>query len=76
MIYAAQFSKTPFSEMILAGGSGANEAKLFDRQNANAAFGTVMGMSRACYSVDFSNDASMVAVSGGDGCVRVVNVHG
>lgn len=76
MIYAAQFSKTPFSEMIVAGGSGANEAKLFDRQNGNAAFGTVMGMSRACYSVDFSNDASMVAVSGGDGCVRVVNVHG
>lgn len=75
MIYAAQFSKTN-SQMIIAGGSGANEAKLFDRANGNAAFGTIMGMSRACYSVDFSHDSSMVAVSGGDGCVRVMNVHG
>mmetsp|Transcript_77604 Transcript_77604/g.207371 ORF Transcript_77604/g.207371 Transcript_77604/m.207371 type:complete len:349 (-) Transcript_77604:123-1169(-) len=75
MIYAAQFSKGPRSDMIVAGGSGANEAKLFDRSQSNMAFGTIMGMSRACYSVDFSTNGDMVAVSGGDGTVRVMNIH-
>merc|ERR1712048_202058 len=54
MVYAAQFSKNDGSSMIAAGGSGANEAKLFDRRNGSTAFGTVMGLTRACYSVDFS----------------------
>jgi len=61
--------------MIAAGGSGANEAKLFDRRNGGAVFGTVMGLTRACYSVDFSNCGSMLAVGGGDGCVRVMSIH-
>merc|ERR1712216_552655 len=73
MVYAAQFSKSDGSSMVVAGGSGANEAKLLDRQSGYAVFGTVMGLSRACYAVDFSNAGSMVAVAGGDGCVRVMN---
>jgi len=75
MVYAAQFSKNDGSSMIAAGGSGANEAKLFDRRNGSAAFGTVMGLTRACYSVDFSSCGSMLAVAGGDGCVRVMSIH-
>eukprot|EP00747_Dinoflagellata_sp_TGD_P165859 gnl/TRDRNA2_/TRDRNA2_187804_c0_seq1.p1 gnl/TRDRNA2_/TRDRNA2_187804_c0~~gnl/TRDRNA2_/TRDRNA2_187804_c0_seq1.p1 ORF type:complete len:360 (-),score=60.74 gnl/TRDRNA2_/TRDRNA2_187804_c0_seq1:71-1150(-) len=75
MVYAAQFSKDESSSMIAAGGSGANEAKLFDRRCGATAFGTVMGLSRACYSVDFAHNGSMVAVAGGDGCVRVMNIH-
>merc|ERR1712007_331665 len=59
MVYAAQFSKSDGSSMIAAGGSGANEAKLFDRRNGGAVFGTVMGLNRACYSVDFSNCGSV-----------------
>lgn len=74
MVYAAQFSKGEGSSMIAAGGSGANEAKLFDRRNNGAVIGTVMGLSQACYSVDFSNSGSMFAVAGGDGCVRVMNI--
>lgn len=78
MVYAAQFSKGEGSQMIAAGGSGANEAKLFDRRPGQpcSVFGTVMGLSRACYSVDFSHSGSMLAVAGGDGCVRVMNIHG
>jgi WD40 repeat protein len=76
-IYAAQFSKEPGQgSMIVAGGSGANEAKLFDRSTGSTtAFGTILGMSRACYTVDFAHNGGLVAVSGGDGCVRVMNVH-
>lgn len=75
MVYAAQFSKNDGSSMIIAGGSGANEAKLFDRKSGGSVFGTVMGLQRACYSVDFSHGGHMVAVAGGDGCVRVMNIH-
>lgn len=75
MLYAAQFSKGEGSSMIAAGGSGANEAKLFDRRHGTV-FGTVMGLSRAVYSVDFAHGGSMFAVAGGDGCVRVLNIHG
>eukprot|EP00927_Polykrikos_kofoidii_P022254 TRINITY_DN20818_c0_g2_i1.p1 TRINITY_DN20818_c0_g2~~TRINITY_DN20818_c0_g2_i1.p1 ORF type:complete len:464 (+),score=67.69 TRINITY_DN20818_c0_g2_i1:75-1394(+) len=74
MVYAAQFSKNRGSPMIAAGGGGANEAKLFDRQAGGAVFGTVMGLTRACYSVDFSHSGTMVAVAGGDGCVRVMTI--
>eukprot|EP00445_Apocalathium_hangoei_P003011 CAMPEP_0203860164 /NCGR_PEP_ID=MMETSP0359-20131031/12271_1 /ASSEMBLY_ACC=CAM_ASM_000338 /TAXON_ID=268821 /ORGANISM="Scrippsiella Hangoei, Strain SHTV-5" /LENGTH=383 /DNA_ID=CAMNT_0050777195 /DNA_START=103 /DNA_END=1252 /DNA_ORIENTATION=+ len=72
MVYAAQFSKTG-SRLIAAGGSGANEAKIFDRQGGSVV-GNVLGLTRACYSVDFSNSGSMLALAGGDGCVRIVSV--
>jgi hypothetical protein len=40
MIYAAQFSKEGGGRYIVAGGSGANEAKVFDHRNGNAVVGT------------------------------------
>lgn len=76
-IYAAQFSRdTPKGSMIVAGGSGANEAKLFDRTHGHQTFGTILGMNRACYTVDCSSSGQLVAVAGGDGCVRVMSVYG
>uniref|UniRef100_A0A7S4UIF3 Anaphase-promoting complex subunit 4 WD40 domain-containing protein n=1 Tax=Alexandrium monilatum TaxID=311494 RepID=A0A7S4UIF3_9DINO len=77
MVYAAQFSKSDGSLMLAAGGSGANEVKLFDRRNGGAAVGTVAaaGLTHACYTLDFSNSGSMLAIGGGDGCVRVFSVH-
>eukprot|EP00386_Alphamonas_edax_P006640 GDKI01021449.1.p1 GENE.GDKI01021449.1~~GDKI01021449.1.p1 ORF type:complete len:385 (+),score=92.15 GDKI01021449.1:75-1229(+) len=74
MLYTAQFAKNATSNMIVAGGSGANEAKLFDRDSGNVCFGTITSMSKGCYSADFSNDTSMVAVAGGDGAIRIMNV--
>jgi WD40 repeat protein len=74
MLYTAQFSKHDGSSLIVAGGSGSNEAKLFDRQAGGAIFGTVTAMSRACYTADFSHSGSMVAVAGGDGSVRVMDI--
>ena len=34
----------------------------------------VKNLSRACYSVDFSNKGDMFAMGGGDGVVRVFNI--
>ncbi|CEL94177.1 unnamed protein product [Vitrella brassicaformis CCMP3155] len=81
LIYAAEFSKDTGSSLIAAGGSGANEAKIFDRESGNACIGTITGLSKGCYSVDFScgpsvkGAAGMVAVAGGDGSLRLINIH-
>lgn len=75
MVYAAQFSRTAGSTMIAAGGGGANEAKLFDRTRGGAVCGVIAGLSRACYSIDFSGGGSMLAVGGGDGSIRVLDIH-
>jgi len=73
MVYGAQFSKGNGSKLIAAGGSGANEAKIFERSTGDVV-GSVLGLTRACYAVDFSNNGDMLAVAGGDGCVKVVNI--
>ena len=39
MLYAAQFSKEGHGRYIAAGGSGANEAKVFDHRNENTVIG-------------------------------------
>ena len=39
---------TSFTLKITKGGSGANEAKIFDRTKNNAVVGTVTGLSRVC----------------------------
>lgn len=75
MVYAAQFSKHDGSSLVAAGGSGANEAKIFDLRSGGATLGTVAGLHRACYSVDFAQAGGMIAVAGGDGCVRIMNLQ-
>ena len=40
MLYCAKFSKS--GNLIAAGGSGLNEAKMFDRSNKYATVGTVL----------------------------------
>jgi COMPASS component SWD3 len=74
MLYAAQFSKEGQGRFIAAGGSGANEAKVFDHANGNAVVGTVTGLTRGIFSVDFSPDNEKVAIGGGDACIRILDV--
>lgn len=77
MVYAAQFSKDEASSMIAAGGSGANEAQVFQRSPTGSnVFGKSSGLSRACYSVDFSNASDTLAFAGGDGLIHVMSIHG
>lgn len=57
--------------MILAGGSSANEVKLFDRENQNKAFCVIYDLCREVDCVDFSNKGDSFVFSGGDGYVRL-----
>jgi WD40 repeat protein len=74
MLYAAQFSKDPTGRFIVAGGSGSNEAKVFDHLAGNSVVGTVTGLTRGVFSVDFSADGEKVAIAGGDSCIRILDV--
>eukprot|EP01041_Mallomonas_annulata_P010247 gene10247-21378_t len=74
MLYAAQFSKEGRGRFIVAGGSNTNEAKVFDHHNHNAVIGTITGMSRGIFAVDFSPEGQKVAVAGGDSSIRILDI--
>ncbi|EER17247.1 wd-repeat protein, putative [Perkinsus marinus ATCC 50983] len=86
MLYAAQFNKGHRSgEFICAGGSGANEAKILHNDKGSGdqsagwrTLGTLTGVDKGCFTVDFSSGKStepeLVAVGGGDGIVRVMEI--
>ncbi len=74
MLYAAQFSKDPQARFVAAGGSGANEAKVFDRHRNSAVVGTVTGLSRGVFTVDFSPDGQKLAIAGGDSSIRILDL--
>lgn len=81
-VYSCQFQKDAGS-LIVAGGAGYNEVKIFDHINATGQISDyrwkpiaqINELSRACYSTDFSNKNDMIAMGGGDGVVRVFNVN-
>lgn len=71
-LYAAQFSK-PHGDLIIAGGAGRNEVKIFDNMNDHRLVGTISDIPKACLGADFSNKGSMFAFGCADGCLRVMN---
>ena len=74
MLYAAQFSKEGAGRYIAAGGSGTNECKVFDHLNNNEVVGTVSGLSRGVFTVDFSPDNEKMAIAGGDASIRILHI--
>lgn len=76
MLYAAQFSKEGSGRFIAAGGSGCNEAKVFDRSNHNMIVGTVTGLSRGVFALDFSPgpEYQKMAIAGGDASIRILDI--
>lgn len=74
-IYSTQFCQAN-GRFLLAGGSGSNEARIFDLMPDTKSTPTVLaymkGMSRACYTVDFNNQGDRFAFSGGDGFIRIL----
>ena len=74
MLYTAQFSKND-ADFIAAGGSGSNEAKVFDRTAGNKLVGTVSGLSRAVFTVDFDHMDRKLAVAGGDTAIRILQIE-
>lgn len=79
-VYAAAYSKTnarvPKAEFIAAGGSGANEARVFDISDNYSLVGTVTGLARGVFTVDFAPHEKRLAVAGGDATIRILDVVG
>ena len=48
--------------------------KIFDHQNSNALVGTVTGLSRGIFAIDFSPDSPKVAIAGGDSTIRILDI--
>jgi len=84
LIYTAQFSRSLASgiSLLAAGGSaaggGGGEARLLDCSINGGGSAVPVGSlgERACYTLDFSSDGSMLATAGADGCPRVVSILG
>jgi len=74
MLYSAQFSKEGQGRYIAAGGSGTNEAKVFDHKNGDELVGTITGLSRGVFALDFSPDNERIAIAGGDASIRILSV--
>jgi len=80
MLYSAQFSKDPSTmvngkaRFIAAGGSGLNEAKVFDHAAGDAVVGTITGLQRGIFTLDFSPDNQKIAVAGGDFSIRILDI--
>ena len=75
-LYTTQFQKNSY-DLIIAGGtsgSGYHEVKVFDGDSFFEPCYRIYGLSRACYTADFSNSGEMFAIGGGDGVVRVFDV--
>lgn len=75
MLYAAQFSKEGQGKYILAGGSNANEAKVFDHSKGDSPVGTITGLTRGVFAVDFSPDNRKIAIAGGDSAIRILEIN-
>jgi len=72
LLYTAAFS--PNGKFIAAGGSGANEAKVFDVSSENGLVGTITGLSRGVFTLDFAPGSKKLAVAGGDASIRIIDI--
>lgn len=76
MLFAAQFSRDPTSQLIVAGGTQGNEAKIFNRSSGKAMpIGALTGLPKPAFGVDFDQRSSKAAIAGADGIVRVINIQ-
>jgi hypothetical protein len=48
--------------------------QVFDRTKNNAIVGTVTGLSRGVFTLDFSPDGTKMAVAGGDAAIRIIDI--
>ncbi|KAJ0405858.1 hypothetical protein P43SY_001590 [Pythium insidiosum] len=75
-LYAAQFSKAEGPQLIAAGGSGTNEAKVFNHADPqNRLVGTIAGLSRGVFTLDFAPLGDKMVVAGADSAIRIIDVY-
>ena len=72
-LFALQFEKNN-GDIVIAGGGGMNEVKVFDGDMEFKPCAQIKDLSRGCYSVDWSNSGESFAIGGGDGVIRVFRV--
>jgi hypothetical protein len=63
LLYSVQFSKNNGAEYIIAGGSGANDVKLFHRSTGKI-IGELNDLKKGIYTVDFSEDSKFIGIGG------------
>lgn len=75
-LYCAQYSRfgTQPGRFIAAGGSGSNEARVFDVSAGNAVVGVVTGLTRAVFTGDFAPNTNAVAFAGGDSAIHTFSI--
>ncbi|EGR28411.1 WD repeat protein [Ichthyophthirius multifiliis] len=71
-LFSAQFSKNN-NDSILVGGSGKNEAKLFESQDNFETLGSVSNFNKGIFTVDYANTSNKFLLGGGDGYLVVVS---
>ena len=64
----------PIGRFIAAGGSGSNEAKVFDHANDDALVGMVAGLPRGVFTLDWCPSMPSLAVAGGDAPIRIFDI--
>ncbi|EEY62684.1 uncharacterized protein PITG_14466 [Phytophthora infestans T30-4] len=75
-LYSAQFSKSKTGQqLIAAGGSGSNEAKVFNHDSNNKLVGTIAGLSRGVFTLDFAAAIDKMVVAGADAAIRIIDVY-
>lgn len=72
-LYVAQFS--PDGSLIVAGGTGTKDARVFDCKANYALLGRVRVGTKGVYSCDFSANGQRVAVGGGSDSIAVREIQ-
>ncbi len=81
MVYSAQFDKG-LGGYVLAGGSGVNEAKIWERGIKNGKLkgahqceiGTIKGLAKPCLTVDMGNSSTLFCIGCADGMIRIFDL--
>jgi WD40 repeat protein len=74
MIYGCQFSKSSRGSMILAGGAGKNEVKLFSSSEPYKLISTIRDIGKSILSVDWANKSDRFVFGCSDGTVRLMEM--
>lgn len=72
-VYAAQFSKRS-DDMIVAGSSGKNEVKIYDKGIVYRPSQTIAGLEKGVFSVDVSENGSLLAFGCSNGDLFTFNI--
>lgn len=81
LLYAAKFSKSRNADglprFVAAGGSGSNEARVFELSSGfhTQLVGTVAGLERGVFTVDWSPTRNSLAIGSGDGTIRILDMN-